>query len=166
MKGTIRNYSPSTGRFLSEDPIGFAGKDSNLYRYVENNSVSHTDPNGLIKFTVAVCSLTIGAGASIDTALGLSDLAGNASNSSFDRDSEMSSDKNRNNSGSGSPNTNCGSCSKNKNISKNVQNLLNKQNNQMSQKALADAAKAKAIGPFTIGGGVLCGISAFILKGK
>lgn len=32
---------------MSEDPIGFRGKDLNLYRYVSNNSVLYTDPSGL-----------------------------------------------------------------------------------------------------------------------
>lgn len=43
-----RNYSPDTGRFLSEDPIRFYGKDFNLYRYVGNNPVNNIDPSGKI----------------------------------------------------------------------------------------------------------------------
>jgi len=42
-----RWYHPSTGRFLSEDPIGFFAGDSNLYRYVKNNSILWIDPMGL-----------------------------------------------------------------------------------------------------------------------
>jgi RHS repeat-associated protein len=42
-----RYYDPFTGRFLSEDPIGFAGGDTNLYRYTGNNPVNRTDPMGL-----------------------------------------------------------------------------------------------------------------------
>ena len=41
-----RYYNPSTGRFLSEDPIGFRGGDTNLYRYVKNNPIRYTDPSG------------------------------------------------------------------------------------------------------------------------
>ena len=37
----------NTGRFLSEDPIGFGGKDPNLYRYVFNDPLNLTDPTGL-----------------------------------------------------------------------------------------------------------------------
>ena len=40
-------YDPSVGRFLSEDPIGFAGGDANLYRYVGNSPTNFTDPSGL-----------------------------------------------------------------------------------------------------------------------
>ena len=41
-----RYYDPQTGRFLSEDRIGFAGGDTNLYRYVGNNPVRYSDPTG------------------------------------------------------------------------------------------------------------------------
>ncbi len=34
-----RYYSPEMGRFLSEDPIGFAGGDVNFYSYVGNSPV-------------------------------------------------------------------------------------------------------------------------------
>ena len=43
-----RYYDPQTGRFLSEDPIGFAAADANLYRYVFNNPTNLTDPSGRI----------------------------------------------------------------------------------------------------------------------
>ena len=42
-----RYYDPSTGRFLSPDPIGFNGGDTNLYRYVLNNPLRYVDPFGL-----------------------------------------------------------------------------------------------------------------------
>ncbi|AFY47866.1 RHS repeat-associated core domain protein [Nostoc sp. PCC 7524] len=43
-----RYYDANLGRFISQDPIGFAGQDVNLYRYVGNNPVNATDPSGLI----------------------------------------------------------------------------------------------------------------------
>jgi RHS repeat-associated protein len=42
-----RWYDASTGKWLSEDPIGFAAGDGNLYRYVGNGPVNGTDPSGL-----------------------------------------------------------------------------------------------------------------------
>jgi RHS repeat-associated protein len=41
-----RYYDPGTGRWTSEDPIGFNAGDSNLYRYVGNNPTDATDPSG------------------------------------------------------------------------------------------------------------------------
>jgi RHS repeat-associated protein len=35
------------GRFISQDPIGYAGEDTNLYRYVFNSPTNFTDPSGL-----------------------------------------------------------------------------------------------------------------------
>ncbi len=42
-----RWYDAKTGRFVSEDPIGFGGGDVNLYGYVWNNSQNFVDPSGL-----------------------------------------------------------------------------------------------------------------------
>ncbi len=42
-----RYYSPAFGRFVSEDPIGFDGGDSNLYRYVWNSPINFRDPFGM-----------------------------------------------------------------------------------------------------------------------
>ena len=41
-----RFYDPQIGRFTSEDPIGFAGGDVNLYGYVWNNPQHFKDPLG------------------------------------------------------------------------------------------------------------------------
>ena len=43
----VRSYSPTLKRFISEDPIGFAGGDPNLYAYVFNNPLTFNDPSGL-----------------------------------------------------------------------------------------------------------------------
>ena len=59
---TGREYDPETGLYFyrertlnsrlgifhQEDPIGFAGGDVNLYRYVGNNPVNFVDPLGLL----------------------------------------------------------------------------------------------------------------------
>jgi RHS repeat-associated protein len=42
-----RYYDSQTGRFISEDPIGFSGGDSNVYRYSFNDPVNLEDPSGL-----------------------------------------------------------------------------------------------------------------------
>jgi RHS repeat-associated protein len=42
-----RYYSPTMQRFISEDPISFAGGNINLYVYVENNPLRFTDLLGL-----------------------------------------------------------------------------------------------------------------------
>ncbi|HKV91758.1 MAG TPA: RHS repeat-associated core domain-containing protein [Candidatus Angelobacter sp.] len=42
-----RYYSPVLLRFINEDPLGFTGSGSNLYRYAYNNPISMTDPFGL-----------------------------------------------------------------------------------------------------------------------
>jgi RHS repeat-associated protein len=42
-----RDYDPRTGRFISKDPILFAGSSANLYGYVLNDPVNLTDPSGL-----------------------------------------------------------------------------------------------------------------------
>jgi RHS repeat-associated protein len=42
-----RWYDARVGRWLSADPIGFAGGDGNLYRYVGNAAIFVTDPTAL-----------------------------------------------------------------------------------------------------------------------
>jgi RHS repeat-associated protein len=44
-----RYYSPSLQRFISQDPIGFAGGDMNLYAYVGNDPINWRDSYGLDK---------------------------------------------------------------------------------------------------------------------
>jgi RHS repeat-associated protein len=43
-----RYYDPAVGRFVSEDPMGFAAGDTNLVRYVGNGPIDTADPSGLI----------------------------------------------------------------------------------------------------------------------
>lgn len=55
-----RYYDPQTGRFLSEDPIGLAGGDPNLYNYVRNNPANTVDPSGLFSFWDALDVISFG----------------------------------------------------------------------------------------------------------
>jgi len=48
-----RYYSPILSRFISEDPIGLAGHQVNLYSYVFNNPTNFTDATGLVIDTLA-----------------------------------------------------------------------------------------------------------------
>jgi len=56
-----RFYFPAFGRFMSEDPIGLAGGDVNLYRYVLNDPVNAVDPWGLWSFWAGATG-TLGSG--------------------------------------------------------------------------------------------------------
>ena len=42
-----RWYDPATGRWTSEDPIGFEAGDANVYRFVRNSPTNRIDPYGL-----------------------------------------------------------------------------------------------------------------------
>ena len=50
---SARWYSPTLGRFVSEDPIGFSGRDSNLLRYTSNNPLNYVDITGNKKTRVS-----------------------------------------------------------------------------------------------------------------
>jgi RHS repeat-associated protein len=58
-----RDYDASTGRWLSKDPILFAGGDTNLYGYVANDPVNWTDPTG--KCPLCAVGIAVGGGAAI-----------------------------------------------------------------------------------------------------
>jgi RHS repeat-associated protein len=42
-----RYYDQNVGKFISEDPLGFAAGDPNIYRYVGNSPTNFIDPLGL-----------------------------------------------------------------------------------------------------------------------
>ncbi len=50
----VRDYDPTIGRWLSKDPIGFAGGDTNLYAYVGGDPLSYIDPEGTFLVPVAI----------------------------------------------------------------------------------------------------------------
>src|SRR5262249_32036902 len=56
-----RYYDSRLGRFISEDPIGFAGS-FNFYTYVQNNPIRFVDPRGLCQsdsFAVNTANSTV-----------------------------------------------------------------------------------------------------------
>ena len=54
-----RYYNPATGRFISEDPLGFGGGNPNVYAYVGNNPTNYLDPIGLTNCVVTATAGTV-----------------------------------------------------------------------------------------------------------
>lgn len=50
-----RDYDPVTRRWTQKDPIGFGGKQSNIYVYVGDEPINGTDPNGKLDPALAAC---------------------------------------------------------------------------------------------------------------
>jgi len=59
-----RYYSPNLGRFISQDPLGFAGGGSNLYQYAGDDPVTLTDPSGAQ--LLAGCAVSAGISVAYD----------------------------------------------------------------------------------------------------
>src|SRR5206468_1736345 len=58
-----RYYHPVLGRFISEDPIGLALANLNLYGYVDNDPLNLIDPTGLKDaFKIAGGTVTLAIG--------------------------------------------------------------------------------------------------------
>ncbi|MEM7477857.1 MAG: RHS repeat-associated core domain-containing protein, partial [Planctomycetota bacterium] len=79
-----RWYNPEIGRFISQDPIGFRGGDTNLYRYAGNSPQNGTDPSGNIVVTLGIAA-TLGA---------LSLYSLNTATDQYNQASEMLADAN------------------------------------------------------------------------
>ncbi|MFZ5876324.1 MAG: RHS repeat-associated core domain-containing protein [Nitrospirota bacterium] len=65
-----RYYAPALQRFLSEDPIEFAGGDPNLYAYVFNSPTNYTDPTGEFVQVLLGCAGGAFASGAIDVLSG------------------------------------------------------------------------------------------------
>ncbi|MEX1026818.1 MAG: RHS repeat-associated core domain-containing protein, partial [Candidatus Paceibacterota bacterium] len=55
-----RSLDPIAGRFLSQDPQGFAAGDLNLYRFVVNSPTNATDPTGTIALATYAAIAAVG----------------------------------------------------------------------------------------------------------
>ena len=53
-----RYYDPSTGRYISSDPIGLAG-GVNTYTYTDDNPLRYIDPLGLVQWTGTYSSIGV-----------------------------------------------------------------------------------------------------------
>jgi RHS repeat-associated protein len=71
-----RYYDPGSGRWMSQDPLGFDAGDSNLYRYVNNASSSELDPTGLWAIERNNSGTARAISEKGDTIQGLADLIG------------------------------------------------------------------------------------------
>lgn len=75
-----RHYDSSKGRWLSNDPIGHAGGDWNLYRYVGNGPIMQVDASGLQAIPIgiggaALCALVPGCAELVAAGLIIAALA-------------------------------------------------------------------------------------------
>jgi len=55
-----RWYDPQLGRFITQDPSGFAAGDADLYRYVNNSPMNATDPTGLFDWPSSFGGISAG----------------------------------------------------------------------------------------------------------
>ena len=73
-----RYYHPGLGRFITRDPIKYAGKDVNLYRYVRNNATLHSDRDGKAVDSISESvsnAIATGNTATLETLLGSGGLS-------------------------------------------------------------------------------------------
>ncbi|WP_217333072.1 RHS repeat-associated core domain-containing protein [Rhodanobacter sp. C05] len=78
-----RYYSPELGRFISEDPMGFAGGQLNFYAYVGDDPLMYRDPYGLWVINIGI-SGTLGFGWGITGGAGfVFDSSGNVGTYSY-----------------------------------------------------------------------------------
>ncbi|MHB8456007.1 MAG: RHS repeat-associated core domain-containing protein [Acidiferrobacterales bacterium] len=70
-----RYYSPTTGRFVSSDPMGLQG-GLNTYAYVDNNPLRYSDPTGLCLEDGCIVETIAAGGAVGGTAAFIGTLAG------------------------------------------------------------------------------------------
>ena len=59
MTCVARWYDPALNRFISRDPMGYAGSPMNLYTYCGDNPLGRTDPSGMDYVVVPVCDYSV-----------------------------------------------------------------------------------------------------------
>jgi RHS repeat-associated protein len=70
-----RYYDPQTGRFISQDPLGFDGGDVNLYIYAKNNPIVYMDPSGEINIWGGVVGGIVGGAGGVLGAMSSGDFS-------------------------------------------------------------------------------------------
>lgn len=68
----VRGYDGEVGRWVSKDPLGFEGGDSNLYTYVGNDPINRIDPSGTDWIDAVDAANQFLAGAANSLSFGLS----------------------------------------------------------------------------------------------
>jgi RHS repeat-associated protein len=81
-----RYYHAQLGRFLSRDPIGYAGSQWNLYEYVSSDPLSGLDPLGLVRWGIHVWLYTGNWSVEDDVWEAATDAAGDSYSNNFVRD--------------------------------------------------------------------------------
>ena len=75
-----RYFSPEIARFLSQDPLGFASGETNLYRALKNNPLRFVDPYGYLSLSqmvgIVVGGALIGVGVAVIGAVVIGGLIG------------------------------------------------------------------------------------------
>jgi uncharacterized protein RhaS with RHS repeats len=61
-----RYYSPTQGRFISQDPLGFATGTTNLYNYANSDPTDLTDPTGTDPLIPLACAVGGGLSVALD----------------------------------------------------------------------------------------------------
>jgi RHS repeat-associated protein len=91
-----RYYHPALQRFISEDPIGFAGGDINFYAYVGGNPVNYVDPTGEVVVAAVALPYVIPAFAALGKAaayVGTAALAGYLGSKALNKEKEKEKEK-------------------------------------------------------------------------
>ena len=82
-----RYYDSKVGRFISEDPSGFAGGDVNLSAYVRSNPINSVDPSGLREQSSSYTSSSLQKGQQMHSAYRIDEVVPDVAMKEFRLDS-------------------------------------------------------------------------------